>query len=198
MLFKMTHDQYLKLRQSSQQLIAKNMERLSARGGQNVSVFGQDIAIHVDPQEENAPLEPTWLYVVYGTIQEMETGQTFGPALAAVLPRTTDGDQRVDNNTLFVGVTQVQTIPPQQIIKRVTYYVTTLPPEQSELGPFDQGVFRGGLKLTALFYEETVTGDRIPVREYTLFVGRNGDSVLLEAPELNKQYYLRISAAERL
>ena len=60
------------------------------------------------------------------------------------------------------------------------------------------GIYRGGLKLTCEFYQETAEGVRTFIRNYTLNVGRNGDSVMLTPPEPNKFYYLRIVSAERL
>ena len=195
----MTYDQYQRLRQEWQKLIQKELQRFSPRAGNNVSVVGTDISVQLSPPPEEAKREPTWQYVIYGFIDVIQTGERFGPSLAARLPRPTgDAAQPVLNNSGFVDATQVVTQDGGFTrTKTITYLVTTATLAQIAAGQFDQGVFRGGLKLICEFYEET-GGTQTFIRNYVLEVGRSGAFITLTAPEPNKFYYLRISAVERL
>ena len=49
---------------------------------------------------EQEPAEPTWFYLIYGTITTRETGSKFGPARAATILRSEP--ITVTNDSLFV------------------------------------------------------------------------------------------------
>lgn len=198
----MTYEHYLAWHQFVTQKIAEQLNRFSMVAGNNANVIVDDIGVAAADvvEDEDTQPEPTWRYVVYGTILTEETNQTFGPAVAAQVLRTSN---ILLNDGLFVQSTQTLDFP--EVLtrsKKVTYNVTTLEPDQigvaSSSGDFSAGIYRGGLKLTCLFYQRTTDGQDIFVRNYTLFVGRAGDSVTLVAPETNKDYYLRIVSVERL
>jgi hypothetical protein len=192
----MKYDQYLEWQKTAKALIAKAMEKFTVKEGRNAQVFSSSLGIEVSGTEPDEPEEPTWFYVVYGKILTRETGQTFGPALAATIPRATP--ITVQNDSLFVGSTQVIDIPEEITrTKKITYYVTTFYPDTPRTGDFSNGVYRGGLKLTCEFYSETIEGVRTFIRNYTLLVGRNGDSVTISPRDPNIAYYLRIVSAER-
>ncbi len=198
----MTYEQYNEWTQFVVKRIAEELEKLTFEAGNNSSAFNEFVGVDVVPvQEEAAAREETWEYVVYGTIYTIELSALFGPALAARLRRAGGGVP--SNDGFFVQSTEVLDVPDVSTrTKRVTYYVTTMTPVQigqaAVSGNFSQGIYRGGLKLTCEFYQREFTGEETFIRNYTLFVRQNGDSVTLSAPDPNKTYYLRIVAAERL
>lgn len=194
----MKYEQYLEWQRVTGERIAKALGRFSIKEGRNAQVFGSSVGIEVQGEAEQEPAEPTWFYLIYGTITTRETGSKFGPARAATILRSEP--VTVTNDSLFVQSTGVIDIPEEIIrTKKVTYNVTTFQPGQYSpiKANFSDGIYRGGLKLICEFYYEEF-GERVFVREYTLLVGRNGDSVTLSAPDPNKAYFLRIVRAERL
>ena len=199
----MKYEQYLAWQAATRKLIAAAMGKFSVKEGRNAQVFGQSIGIEVrGTPEAEEPAEPTWEYVIYGTITTEETGEVFGPHPAALIARPSTA---ILYDGLFEQNTQVFSLPAPPppaltVTKKVKYNVTTLDRSVISSEGYPKGIFRGGLKLTCEFYEDVDgNGVRLEViREYTLRVGRNGDSVTLIPPEANKFYYLRIKTAERL
>lgn len=198
----MKYEQYLAWQAATGKLIAAAMGKFAVKEGRNAQVFGQSIGIEVrGAPEAEEPAEPTWEYVIYGTITTEETGEVFGPHLAARIARPSTavlGDGLFEQNTQVFSLPE--TPPAQTVTRKVKYNVTTLDRRVISSEGYPKGIFRGGLKLTCEFFESV---DGIDVRkevvqEYTLRVGRNGDSVTLIPPEANKVYYLRIKTAERL
>lgn len=190
----MTFSQYQQLVAAAKKQIAEKVAALQPRGGNQVSVIGDGIAVElIDRGEDEEPPPETWEYVIYGTITTEETGEIWGPRLAGRIPRSSG---TVDNDGFFEQQTQVFSLPatPLTVTKKVKYFVTTT---QQRSDDFEAGIYRGGLKLTCEFFEDDDI-QKIFVRNYTLNVGRNGDSVTLIPPEENKNYYLTISAVERL
>ncbi len=196
----MTYDHYVQWQKYAAKKIAEAMEAFSLKRGDNTVVLGNSVGIDVAPVPDTAPTLPTWRYIIYGTIQTQPGNTQFGPYLAATLPRADISPQIVQNDSLFVDSTQVVSFPDTglNITKKITYFVTTAEPGQTTTTNFDKGVFRGGLKLICEFFEQPTSGPAVFVRNYNLFVGRNGDSVTLTAPEPYKFYYLRIASVERL
>ena len=195
----MKYEQYLEWQRVTGERIAAALNKFSIREGRNAQVFGNHVGVDVPgAAEEETPVEPTWEYVIYGTITTEETGETFGPYLAARISRPSVA---VLNNGIFEQNTQVFSLPepPPAVLvtKEVKYFVTTLDRDAVTAEGYPKGIYRGGLKLTCEFFEDD-GAQETPVREYILRVGRNGDSVTLTPPEANKFYYLRISSAERL
>ena len=197
----MKYEQYLAWQAATGKLIAAAMGKFAVKEGRNAQVFGQSIGIEVrGAPEAEEPAAPTWEYVIYGTITTEETGEVFGPHLAARIARPSTA---VLGDGFFEGRTQVFYLPAPPppaitVTKKVKYFVTTLERRQvSSDYDYPKGIFRGGLKLTCEFFEDNGAQETV-IREYTLRVGRNGDSVTLIPPEANKFYYLRIKTAERL
>lgn len=195
----MKYEQYLAWQAATGKLIAAAMGKFSVKEGRNAQVFGQSIGIEVrGAPEVEEPAEPTWEYVIYGTITTEETGEVFGPYLAARIARPSTA---VLNNGIFEQNTQVFSLPEPPpaltVTRKVKYNVTTLDRSAVTAEGYPKGIFRGGLKLTCEFFEDDGAQETV-IREYTLRVGRNGDSVTLIPPEANKFYYLRIKTAERL
>lgn len=193
----MKYEQYLEWQRVTGERIAAALNKFSVKEGRNAQVFGNHVGIEASGvTEEVEPAPPTWEYVIYGTITTIETGEEFGPYLAARVSRPSTA---VLNNGFFEQSTQVFSLPatPLTVTKKVKYFVTTLERDQVTSEGYPKGIFRGGLKLTCEFFEDD-GAQETPVRDYTLYVRRNGDSVTLIPPEANKIYYLGISSAERL
>jgi hypothetical protein len=196
----MTFAHYQQLQAAAKKMIAEKIASIQPRGGNQVSVVGDGIAIESIPRDEGARRADTWEYVIYGTIKTTydDESSLFGPALAGYAPRAGGGTeyQWVDD-AVFVRNTQVFTNDLHTQEAKVTYNITTTKDTQRQ--EFEaKGIYRGGLKLICLFFEESDIGGVTPIREYNLLVGRNGDSVRLTAPESDKLYYLRIVRAESL
>jgi hypothetical protein len=198
----MKYEQYLAWQAATGKLISAAMGKFAVKEGRNAQVFGQSVGIEVrGAPEAEEPAEPTWEYVIYGTITTEETGEVFGPHLAARIARPSTavlGDGLFEQNTQVLSLPGLS--PALTVTRKVKYFVTTLDRSVISSEGYPKGIFRGGLKLTCEFFESV---DGIDVRkevvqEYTLRVGRNGDSVTLIPPEANKFYYLRIKTAERL
>ena len=190
----MTFSQYQQLVAAAKKQIAEKVASIQPRGGNQVSVIGDGIAVErIDRGEDEEPPPETWEYVIYGTITTEETGEVFGPHIAARIARPSSA---VLNDGFFEQETQVFSLPatPLTVTKKVKYFVTTTRQRSDD---FETGVYRGGLRLTCEFFEDDGAQETF-VRDYTLNVNRNGDSVTLIPPEPNKTYNLRISAAERL
>lgn len=191
----MTFSQYQQLIAAAKKQIANKLDALQPRGGNQVSVIVDGIAVELIDRSEQDPAPDTWEYYVYGTIVEEGVGTILNNHEAARIARP--------NNTVlpdgfFEQETEVANLPSAGIsrVKRVTYYVTTF--ERRSQG-FANGIYRGGLRLTCEFYQVGATdADDVVVRDYVLLVGRNGASVTLTPPEENKFYRLRIRSVERL
>jgi hypothetical protein len=206
----MKYEQYLEWQRATGERIAKAMEKFSIKEGRNSQVFGQSVGVEIPHSVEQEESADTWEYVVYGSVLTTRTEvdppneakTTFGPALAGYAPRQGGGNEyQWVNDAVFVSNTQVFTNDLRSRTAKVTYNITTTSDTQRE--EFEsKGIYRGGLKLICEFYEqsneEETFGEITPIREYNLFVGRNGDSVTLSAPEPDKFYFLRIVRAERL
>jgi hypothetical protein len=193
----MTFSQYQQLVAAAKKQIAEKVASIQPRGGNQVSVIGDGIAVErIDRGEDEEPPPETWEYVIYGTITTEETGEVFGPHIAARIARPSSA---VLNDGFFEQETQVFSLPatPLTVTKKVKYFVTTLERDAVTSEGYPKGIYRGGLKLTCEFFEDGGT-QKTFVRNYTLNVNRNGDSVTLIPPEPNKAYNLTISAAERL
>lgn len=195
----MKYEHYLEWQRVTGERIAAALNKFSIKEGRNAQVFGNHVGVEVgDDQEEPEPPEPTWEYVIYGTITTEETGEEFGPYLAARVSRPS---REVLNNGIFEQNTQVSSLPipppPITVTKKVKYNVTTLERNAVTAEGYPKGIYRGGLKLTCEFFEDNGSQEEV-IREYTLRVGKNGDSVTLIPPEANKFYYLRIRSVERL
>jgi len=194
----MKYEQYLEWQRVTGERIAAALGKFSIKEGRNAQVFGNHVGVDVSIATEEETVEPTWEYVVYGTITTEETSEEFGPYLAARIPRSSG---EVLNNGIFEQNTQVFSLPTPPpaltVTKKVKYNVTTLERDAVTSEGYPKGIYRGGLKLTCEFFEDNGSQET-PVQEYTLRVGRNGDSVTLIPPEANKFYYLRIKTAERL
>lgn len=193
----MKYEHYLEWQRVTGERIAKALGKFSVKEGRNAQVFGSSVGIEVNgPAEATEPTPPTWEYIIYGTITNQETGEEFGPYLAARISRP---NASVLNNGIFEQNTQVFALPdpPVNVVKKVKYFVTTLERDAVTSEGYPKGLYRGGLKLICEFYEDS-GGEEEVIREYTLRVTKNGDSVTLTPPEDNKFYYLRIRSAERL
>lgn len=192
----MKYEQYLEWQRVTGERIAAALGKFSIKEGRNAQVFGNHVGVDVSTATEEESVEPTWEYVIYGTITTEETGEVFGPYLAARVSRPSTA---VLNNGIFEQNTQVSALPaiPLTVTKKVKYNVTTLERNAVTQEGYPKGIYRGGLKLTCEFYEDNGV-ERTFIRNYTLRVGRNGDSVTLIPPEDNKFYRLSISSAERL
>lgn len=192
----MTFSQYQQLVAAAKKQIAEKVAALQPRAGNQVSVIGDGIAVElINRGEEAEPAPDTWEYYIYGTIVEIGAGTILEDYEAARIARPSGS---VLNSEFFEQKTEVANLPTAEIlrVKRVTYQVTTL--ERRSQG-FANGIYRGGLKLKCEFYQVGATeADDVVVRDYTLNVGRNGDSVTLTPPEENKFYRLRIRSVERL
>jgi hypothetical protein len=192
----MTFSQYQQLVAAAKKQIAEKVAAIQPRGGNQVSVIGDGIAVEViDRGEDEEPPPETWEYYIYGTIKLVGGETILEDHEAARIARPSGF---IAASGFFEQETEVSNagVPPVLRVKKVTYYVTTL-----ELRPqgFDNGVYRGGLRLTCEFFQVGQTdAEDVVIREYTLNVGRNGDSVTLTPPEENEFYRLRIKSVERL
>lgn len=192
----MTFSQYQQLVAAAKKQIAEKVAALQPRAGNQVSVIGDGIAVELINRGEDTELAPdTWEYYIYGTIK-LVGGETILEGHEAA--RIARPSSAVLSDGFFQQETQVSNVgnPPVLRVKKITYFVTTL--ERRSQG-FANGIYRGGLKLKCEFYQVGATeADDVVVRDYTLNVGRNGDSVTLTPPEENKFYRLRIRSVERL
>ena len=191
----MTFSQYQQLIAAAKRRIAEKLDAIQPRGGNQVSVIVDGIAVELIDRAEQDPAPETWEYYIYGTIVEEGVGTILEDHEAARIARPSS---TVVSDSLFEQETEVADIPSAGIskVKRVTYYVTTL---ESRSQGFANGIYRGGLKLNCEFYQVGATeADDVVVRDYVLLVGRNGASVTLTPPGENKFYRLRIRSVERL
>lgn len=198
----MTYEQYIEWQKFAASRIAEELERFSMLEGNNADVFFNHVAVDaptVDSEFERR--QPTWEYAVIGTIEDREDPSPIpidpiGPVLAAYVPRESGV---ISNFDFFVQHTEVYRIPFLiSLEKEVTYQVTTVSPIDRASGNIDRQIYRGGLKLNLLFYEQTPQGEEIPVQAYSLNAFRSPVKTTIRPPEDNKIYKLKIASVEKL
>lgn len=190
----MTYDHYLALQAEAKRLISAGVASVQPRGGNNVSVIVDGIAIDQPPRyETREPSEQTWQYVIFGTIIRDEGQVVVSDETAATMLRPSGVIQK----TAFWERTQLVGSPatPNNKRKKITLNAASLQPGQR----LTQGIYRGGLKafLELWHYANGAGGERIVDQTYEANINRAGYTRTFTPPG-EETYYLDIVGVERL
>jgi hypothetical protein len=191
----MKYEQYLQWRARVSSTIAEKIEGLRPKPSDYVTVL--DKAIGIDPfQVEPTPTpEPTWEYILNGSIRSSD-GQLLPEREAARFSRA----GAIIQNSLFWENTEViDTGPPENFVRTRTLFFRMTSNDQfnPETG---LGIYHGGLRLTLGLYSTAGNPDPATapiVRTYRVDVARNVVSQLITPPEVGI-FEARIVSVERL
>lgn len=198
----MTYEQYIEWQKFAASRIAEELERFSMLEGNNADVFFNHVAVDAPAFEVDSLLrQPDWEYVIIGSIEDK--GDPSPPAispltryLAAYVPRETG---RILNDDVFVTHTSVVEIPFGILLKKlITYQVTTVSGIDRNMQNFNRALYRGGLKLNLLFYEQKPDGTEVPIRSFSLNAFRSPVQTMIQPPQEDKTYKLKIASVEKL
>lgn len=192
----MKWEQYQQLQAAARKHIAKRIESIQPRAGNNVSVVVDGIAIEAiqrQPQREKPP--ETWTYYLLGSIIRDGNVSIYGDTLAEAARMLRPSG--VIQKTSFWENTQLNGLPDatSNKIKKVSLSVTTLTPPQTA-DDYQNGVYRGGLKVGLVMYH-IEAGVRVIDNRYTFNVGLSGDERTFTPPG-EDIYFLDIVSVERL
>jgi len=190
----MKFSQYQQLIAAAKKQIAEKLAGIQPRGGNQVSVIGDGIAVElIDRGEQEPPPPETWEYYLFGTIVR-DAGEVVLENYEAA--RISRPSSSVLANELFWQNTQLIGTPGAtfNLTKTLTLNVTTLQRASQGLA---NGVYRGGLKAFLVMWHADSEGNRVVDREYELNVGRNGVTRQF-TPVGEDIYYLDIVSVERL
>lgn len=191
----MKYDQYLQWRSRVSSMIAEKLEGLRPRPSDYVTVLDRAIGIEPLPAAPTPPPEPTWEYLLNGSIRSSD-GLVLPEREAARFSR----EGAIVQNSLFWENTQViDTGPPENFVRTRTLFLRMTSTDQfnPETG---LGIYQGGLRLTLGLYstlDYPNPADAPIVKEYRVDVRQNFETVFLTPPSVGI-FEARIVSAERL
>lgn len=200
----MTHDHYLQLLDLAKTQIAKRVQGLQPRAGNNVSVIGDGIS--VDPiirDGDEVRAEPRWVFVILAVITADQTTTGLPEDTGLFVAGIVTSNSLVADQSNFQVLSQVVNFTPGILYRRITttLYASTLYPEQipdSTIYPpeplTDTGVYRGSLRVTL----ELVGALDVVYSTFTVDVPSSGVTFATEAPTDDQFYHLHFVSAERL
>ncbi len=191
----MTHDHYLQLLDLAKTQIAKRVQGLQPRAGNNVSVIGDGISVDPiarDGDEVQAP--PTWVFVILAVITADQTTTSLPEDTGLFVAGVVGTDESVSNQGAFQTNSQVVNFTGDILYRRITttLYASTLYPEQ--ITDAELGIYRGSLRITL----ELVGPSDVVYSTFTVDATSGGVTFATEAPTDDEFYYLRFVSAERL
>ena len=189
----MRYESYLQWRSKVTAMIAAKMDEMRPRPSDNVTVLDQAIGVAPLQVEPEPTPEPTWEYLLKGSIVR-DAGELIVPEMtAARFPRS----GVIIQDSLFWGQTQLNGVPslnPVNYQKTLTFRMTSTDQFDSVTG---LGIYRGGLVLNLELYVDVIGLPQTVVDRYRIAVGSNPVSRQFTPPgEL--LYRLRIESVERL
>ena len=200
----MTHDHYLQLLDLAKTQIAKRVQGLQPRAGNNVSVIGDGISVDPiirDGDEERAP--PGWVFVILAVITADQNTTGISENVGLFVAGIVTSNGLVAEQTNFHILSQVVEYPDVGLYRRITttLYPSTFYPDQipdSTIYPpeplTDTGVYRGALRITL----ELVDTLDVVYSTFTVDATSGGVTFATEAPTDDQFYTLRFVSAERL
>lgn len=193
----MKYDQYLQWRSRVSSMIAEKLEGLRPRPSDYVTVLDRAIGIEPLPAAPTPPPEPTWEYLLKGSIQASNGFDT--PERPATL-FTRSG--LILSTFFWEGTQIIDSGPPENYVSTKTLLLRMTSTENGYPYSDDTGpeVYYGGLRLTIGLYSQLGypnPEDAPIVKQYRVDVRQNVTPLFLTPPSVGI-FAARIVSAERL
>lgn len=190
----MTYDHYLQLLDLAKTQIAKRVQGLQPRAGNNVSVIGDGIS--VDPivrEGDEVQTPPRWVFVILAVITADQTTTGLPEDTGLFVAGVVGADESVSNQGDFQTNSQVINVTGGVLYRRITttLYASTLYPEQ--ITDAELGIYRGSLRITL-----ELVGPSGVYSTFSVDATSGGVTFATEAPTDDEFYFLRFVSAERL
>lgn len=189
----MKYEHYLQLLDQAKKHIAKRVQGLQPRGGNNVSVIGDGISIDPIARGEEEQAAPGWVYVILAVITAEGEAIDNLPQDTGLFVAGVVVPGGVANQGDFQSFSQVVNFTPGTLFRKITttLYPSTLFPGQ--LGNPEEGIYRGALRITL-----ELVGPSGVYDTFTVTATSGGETFSTEAPTDDETYLLRFLSAERL
>ena len=200
----MTYDHYQQLRSQAENQIARRMGDLQPRSGNNVSVFGDGIAVEPIIRDDPEIAPPTWELVIYARVRYNGFGVSpntdwFPYASAAGVFRF--GNIFWQNFywevTQFFHITDVD--PGEDVYGRdlrIEFQVRSVPTREAiATTSFEDAIYRIPVRISL---DVIVDSTREVIKSTFLDIRRNGATRIFTPPEDNIIYRLQPTGITRL
>lgn len=195
----MTFAHYQQLQAAARKQIADKLAAIQPRGGNQVSVIGEGIAIEI-PREEGEPATPTWELVIYARVRQIGFGSS--PSTDWSEYSEAAGVFRLNNlfwknsfwdSTQFFHSTDEEDpeFEPFGRDVEIELQVRTTSQGATTTTPFDEAIYRIPVSITV----DTViqsSGEVVDSRDFALY--RDGATHTYTPPEDNIIYALNPTA----